>query len=281
MARIEEISLGDVVQTARRYRPVAVVVAVILAAALVLPAAPRPGGDDTDPFSATGAPAGRSGSPLFAGADEAEDDAGTAPPTTAFGNDFSFTPTAPADPGGDDGFSSGGGFVAPPSSGFSSSGGFTSTTQQDRPLRTTVTGWASATGGTPVGATGVPDQSLPVGNRVGQTDKASFVRLAGTASAVFFKEKPDGSRTTSGTASVRACQITTRNWQAANNMTFDQAPDYDTANCIVGTRSANGVWRFDLSSFADPTDDRGFALVPGAGASIDFQVAFEQQAADG
>lgn len=279
MARIEEISLGDVVNTARRYRPVLAVAAVIFVAALILPAAPRPGGDAFEPFTAQ--PTNRSPITTGSGGDD-EPTEEAAPPTTAFDSAFAFTPPTPssgfdADEGGSSGSS--GGFVAPPSSG--SSGGSTTTQQQARPLRTTVTGWASATGGTPVGSTGVPDQSLPVGNRFGQTDKASFVRLSGTAGALFLKEKPEGSRTTSGAVSVRACQITTSGWQAANNMTFDQAPDYDTTNCTVGTRSADGVWRFDMAAFADPTDDRGLALLPAPGASIDFQVAFQQQAVDG
>lgn len=277
MARIEEISLGDVVETARRYRPVAAVAAVVFVAALIMPAAPRPGGDDAEPFSAGSGPTGLTNATVAAGDDEPE--AGSTPPTTAFDNDFSFTPTPPASGSDEGGFSSGG-FGAAPSPG-SSSGGFTTTTQQERPLRTTVTGWASATGGTPVGSTGVPDQSLPVGNRFGQTDKASFIRLSGTADTLFLKEKPDGSRTTSGAVSVRACQITTAGWKAANNMTFDQAPEYDTTNCTVGTRGSDGVWRFSMAAVADPADDRGLALVPGAGASIDFQVAFESQAVDG
>lgn len=274
MARIEEISLGDVVETARRYRPVAAVAGVILLAALVLPAAPRPGGEALDPFTARPATGAGEASVTTTTAPESP----AAPPTTAFDDDFTFAPTTPAEP--DDDSFSGGGFVAPPSSGFS--GGSSPTTQpQERPLRTTVTGWASATGGTPLGATGVPPQSLPVGNRVGQLDKASFIRLAGTATELFLKEDPEGSRTTSGEVAVKACQITASRWEGADNQSFDQAPDWDAVNCIAGARSQDGVWRFDLSTFADPTDDRGFALVPGNGASIDFQVAFEQQAVGG
>lgn len=276
MASIEEISLGDVVATARRYRPVFAVAAVIFVAALILPAAPRPGGEEFEPFEPQTS-GGRTPTTSLA----AEPENPATPPTTAFDDSFAFTPAAPAD-NGSGGFSggSGGGFVPPPSSG-SFDFGSTTTTQQDRPLRTTEVGWASATGGTPVGSTGVPDQSLPVGNRFGQVDKASFVRLAGTARTLYLKEKADGARITSGKVGVRACQVTTKGWKGATNQTFDQAPKWDETICVEGQRNAQGVWSFDTGAFRAPTDDRGLALIPTADASIDFQVAFQQQAVDG
>lgn len=275
MARIEEISLGDVVETARRYRPVLAVAAVVFVAALILPAAPRPGGQPFEPFAASEQPP----SPRVSDEPSSPAEPNT-PPTTAFGDSFTFTPSSPSGGGGEVSSGDGGGFVVAPSSG-AQAGTTTTTTAPARPLRTTETGWASATGGTPLGSTGVPDQSLPVGNRFGQLDKASFVRLAGSTPTLYLKEHAQGQRTTSGDVAVRACQITTRRWKGGPNQTFDQAPDWDATNCIPGRRSSSGVWSFDLRTFADPTDDRGFALVPAAGASIDFQVAFQTQAVDG
>lgn len=277
MARIQEVTLGDLADAARRYRPVAAVAAVILVAAWILPDAPRPGAETFDPAFSPPVAAPRQG-----------DDEPAAPepepttPTTTFDNDFTFSPTPPSDDfdAGSGGSDSGtGGFVAPPSSGFSD---FPTTTEQEkRPLRTTETGWASATAGTPVGTTGVPEQTLPVGNRIGQTDKASFVRLVGDETDLFMKEEPEGSRTTSGPIAVQACKITTAGWDGAPNQTFDQAPEWDPERCVDGVRRPDGVWRFSLGDFPGITDDRGFALVPAPDASIDFQVAFEQQAVDG
>ncbi len=135
--------------------------------------------------------------------------------------------------------------------------------------------YASQAAGTPLASNGVPPGSLPVGVRV-QDDKRSYVRLAGTATVLGLTEDPAGGRSNSGPAAVQACQITTSSWKDGEAIAMADAPAVDSAKCVQGKRSATGVWLFDLSSFPSRTDARGFALVPGDGAGVDFQVAFKR-----
>ncbi len=116
---------------------------------------------------------------------------------------------------------------------------------------------------------------LPVGKRIGQTDKYSFVRLNGDAPVLILTEVADGARTTAGVVGVSACQITDDTWAEQDNVPSDRAPKFDSTKCAVGTRAADGSWSFDLTPFPTPTDRRGFALVP-TGASIDYQVNFSR-----
>jgi hypothetical protein len=145
----------------------------------------------------------------------------------------------------------------------------------ETPLTIGSRAWASREAGTPVATTGVPDGTLPVGNRVGQIDKASFVRLTGTATVLSLVEDPNGSRAVAGNGGVQVCRITTSDWSAGDAISFDQAPAYDTNSCKAGQRSDDGTWTFDLSGFADRAGPAGFALVPTADAPVDFQVAFK------
>ncbi|MGI8792958.1 MAG: hypothetical protein ACR2H3_07265 [Acidimicrobiales bacterium] len=273
MARIAEISLGDLLRTARRYRPVGVVILVVLLAAWILPNAPRDKQVETAFAPEASKPTGRP-APTTTAPEAPFEVPGFTPPAVA-----STPPVAGPTFGGGTTFGGGSGFTTATTEPFA--GPTTTTTSPPRPLRTIVTGWASATGGTAVGSTGVPAQSLPVGTRFSQTDKASFVRLAGTATTLYLKENPDGSRTTQGAPAVRACQITTRDWKAAENATFDQSPKWDSAQCVAGQRRTDGVWSFDLSGLPGVTDNRGVALIPGASSPVDFQVAFQQQTVDG
>jgi hypothetical protein len=144
--------------------------------------------------------------------------------------------------------------------------------------------WATSTAGVPSAASGVPDGTLPVGKRVGQDDKRSFVRLVGTATVLALAEEATGSRTPPTTATgplaVQACQVTA-DWEPAQGETFAQAPAYDSSRCVKGVRSDDGSWRFDLGTFATRTDRRGFALVPTSDAAVDFQFAFKAAALAG
>jgi hypothetical protein len=135
--------------------------------------------------------------------------------------------------------------------------------------------WASQEAGTPLDTQGVPDGDLPVGTRLGQVDKASYVRLSGSESTLKLREDAAGNRApANGEPLIRACQITDASWKPATAEGFGSAPKYDTGACVDGKRAADGTWSFDLSNFDDATDARGFALVPAAGAPVDFQVAF-------
>ncbi|HUP84828.1 MAG TPA: hypothetical protein VM143_04085 [Acidimicrobiales bacterium] len=136
-------------------------------------------------------------------------------------------------------------------------------------------GWASATGATPVGSTGVPDKGLPVGKRIGQVDKYSFVRLTGDQKVLALRVNAQGARATTGNIGVSICQITDSGWQAADNVPSDRAPKYDVATCVKGDPGDGKTWTFNVLTFASPTDARGLALVP-TGDSIDYQVTFER-----
>src|SRR5205814_5129991 len=115
----------------------------------------------------------------------------------------------------------------------------------------------------------------PVGNRAGQLDKASFVRLSGSDTTLTLHENPDGARTALGPAAVQVCTVTASWTQGDAAMSFDQAPAYDTSACVAGTPNPDTSWTFDLSGFANRSGGNGFALVPTAGAPADFQVTFK------
>jgi hypothetical protein len=121
----------------------------------------------------------------------------------------------------------------------------------------------------------VPAGTLPVGTRATQDDKLSFIRLSGDETILRLSEDPAGARTISGPAVVQACPIQSAGWKEAEGEAFADAPQPDVSFCVEGTRSIEGVWSFDLSPFSERTGDRGFALRPGSGAGIDFQVAFK------
>lgn len=143
------------------------------------------------------------------------------------------------------------------------------------PLRIVASTWATRTAGTPLASQGVPNSSLPVGSRLGQTDKASFIRLAGTATALHLVPHEDASGQRSPEAgAIQACQITDAGWKGGEAISFDDAPAYDPATCSAGVRHADGRWTFDLAGFPQRADDRGFALVPGPDEPLDFQVSF-------
>ena len=119
----------------------------------------------------------------------------------------------------------------------------------------------------------MPANALPVGKRIGQVDKYSFVRLDGDQKVLRLQIVTDGGRTTTGAVAVSICQITDAGWEAADNVPSDRAPKYDTSTCVPGDPGDGTEWSFNLLTFSSPTDARGFALVP-TGDSIDYQVNF-------
>ena len=120
----------------------------------------------------------------------------------------------------------------------------------------------------------MPDGDLPVGTRLGQPDKASYVRLSGSESMLLMREDPAGNRAAAnGDALIRACQITDATWKPATAEGFASAPKYDSGACVDGNRGSDGTWTFALATFDDPTDARGFAIVASPTAPVDFQVA--------
>jgi hypothetical protein len=268
---IYDVKLGHLLAALGRYRPVLAVVAVILVLAVILEGPAVVG--QVDRFADSGRAAGAFGNAPA-----------TSPPTTVPAAD---TFSAPAPLGG-------AGETPPPrttptttpaftytppapssSSGGGSSSGSGSGRAAAAPLTIAASAWASQTAGTPVADAGVPADSLPVGTRLGRADKLSFIRLSGDEfSLTLFPVDDESGHRSPEEAVIQACQITEAGWEEADAMSFDDAPPYDAENCAAGIRNDDGSWTFNLLVYPQRDDDRGFALVPGPDAPLDFQVAF-------
>jgi hypothetical protein len=130
------------------------------------------------------------------------------------------------------------------------------------------TAWASTEAGTPIAGLGVPAQALPVSNRLGQLTKASFVRTEGEWSRLVLDVDAEGT-TPAPELSLRACAITTAEWQPGAEQRFEDAPEWDD-RCTDGV-SEGDKWSFRLEQI----DHRfGVAIVPGPEAPLDFQISF-------
>ena len=283
MGSLADVRLGDIARALGRYRPVVITVGLILfvvallpaprrAALSALPSVPPPAQAAAGEAPAADAGAAESTS-VDAGASSASgSDVTSSPSSSSSSSDSSFSSS---DASSSDSFDSSDASGSSsefrsPSSDFSSTES-TATTAAPRPLTIAGAGWSSATASTPVGATGVPAGSLPIGKRIGQVDKFSFVRLQGEAAVLVLPEVTEGARTTTGNVGISACQITAAGWPEQENVPSDRAPKYDPASCVAGSRGADGSWSFNLLTFTTRNDARGFALVP-TGDSIDYQV---------
>jgi hypothetical protein len=287
MGAIADKRLGDFLPTIDAYRPVAITVAAILGLVVVLPGASRGDGGMVADFSSTAASdeADLAGPPVVGGSVPSDAPAPAASPSTSPspGRAIGATPArsgpapsrAAVTPGaGGPPAASPPGAIAP---GFERS----PSAADGEPLRIAAAGWASSTGGTPVSATveSIPDGALPVGTRIGQTDKVAFVRLGGEGSALVLAEDAAGRRGSAFEAApVQLCQITDAGWEAGEDQAMADAPAHDPDACTPGQQGADGTWSFSLALFDDPADDRGLALVPTADAPLDFQITFAGQA---
>ena len=279
MGSLADVTLGDIGRALARYRPVAITVAIIL---VVLAVLPGPEGGALRPLGSAPPPAAAATTDVAAG-DAASVAADTTVPADPSASSSTFDSSASSS---DFSSSSSSDFSSDsPSSDFSSAPAPTfdfsnegtpgeSSSSVSRPLVVVSAGWASATGATPLGATGVPANTLPVGKRIGQVDKYSFVRLEGDDQVLTLRLHAD-KRTTTGVVAVSICQITDANWQAAENVPSDRAPKYDTSTCVPGDPGDGTAYSFNLVTFSSSSDPRGFALVP-TGDSIDYQLAFER-----
>lgn len=286
MGSFSELSIGDVLRAAGRYRPVAVSVLAILVALALLPKPDRPPGLAATGLTGAGisTPAPAGSSVAAGGGDAVDASAGGSVVTTpvpdgavtfSAGSSFS-TPTSFAPIGGSG--SSSGSSSSDPSAdiGPVTSGTSTVDTTNDslttpKPLQVVGKLWAGRTGGTPIAKDGVPEGTLPVGARV-EDDRISFVKLAGDGTSLGFAEEASGRREVSGPPKLQACKAT-ESWTDAEAVPLPDAPSFDPNRCVEATSSANGVWLFDLSSFPDRTDEFGFVLKPGDGAGLEWQVA--------
>lgn len=273
MRQFTQITFGDVGRGLARYKPAALTLAVIAVAALALPAPPQSEAADVSALTegledaTLAAPAlGPVGEGSVAGPAPSSPVL-TLPPSPSFSVEPSFSSSdsnvaAAPDPGSFEAE------IADPAAGAGA--------EEEPPMTIRGAGWAAKTGATPVATADVPEDTLPVSVLVGQPDKVSFVRLAGTGSTLVLTEDPEGARApTGGTAAVKACRITDPSWQEADNQAFTDAPAYDEEQCVEGVLDGT-AWAFDLSAFPDRADDAGFALVPGEGAAVDFQVTFRR-----
>jgi hypothetical protein len=140
------------------------------------------------------------------------------------------------------------------------------------PLAVREFGWSSTLSGVP--NNGVPDGTMPVGNRLGNADKVSFARLSGGGALLTLEEDTTGAREALGSGLVVACRITDDGWAAGADQAMADAPTWDANTCVAGTEQ-DDAWVFDLSGFNDTTGQAGFALVPAPTAPADFQVTFK------
>lgn len=147
------------------------------------------------------------------------------------------------------------------------------------PLRITESGYASRAGGTPLEREPA-DGGLPVTVAGGSASRYSYFRLAGTATTLVLREGSDNVNATA--AAVRLCPITTPDWTPRRGAAMTNAPAYE-GPCVTGVRSAQGLWSWDLSTFAfDPGRTAGFALVPpGNDPTQSYQVVFVPIAVSG
>lgn len=248
---------GRVLGVARRYEPALVAVVIVMVALLV---APRVGRSGAGGAAATPVPRAGGGD----GAVTSTTSTSRAAPASPFPTFAALPPavrphTTPASPVP---------VTAIPTT--------TTTTAPPTPLRITESGWSGSDGGSPVAGADVPDGSLPVSIRLGQPDRRSYVRLAGSASLLTLAVTDDdlGSRFPEN-AAVWLCPIVDGGWQAAPAMADADAPAYDCTTKAVGRPGDDG-WAFDFGAMnADPAQPAGFALVAADGAA-DFQILFDR-----
>ena len=299
MGSLGELSIADIGRALGRYKPVAATVLAILLALAVLPAPDRPPGLASTGLGGAGIQTPQSTS---ASGTSPDDGATSAPPTTFDDGSAggSFSPPVTSGTTSFPSFSSGSSFSGGSDSGSSSSpsdssgdseggssssfGPITSGTStadttgsaaEPEPLRVVASAWASRTGGTPLAKDGVPAGTLPVGSRV-EDDKLSYVKVSGEGTVLGFATDPAGARDVNGPAKVQACKVTEAWEDGGEGIPIQDRPNHDINRCVQGSVSATGAWVFDLSSFPNRTDDFGFALVPGEGAGLDWQVAFKR-----
>jgi hypothetical protein len=238
----------------QRYRVLYGLAAAVLAVVVLADPVARPRTGLTEPF-------GSAGVTDDAPADPAGPTAEALPDlSTEFGDDFALdvVPTEPSPPPS---------IVSvppsPPPSGT------------EVPLRIVASGYASATGGTPLEQP-PPEDGLPVGAAAGNTTKMSFVRLSGTATLLRLGlVGAPGANVNETGAAVKLCRINESGvWEAHRGIELANAPTYDPDDCVLANVAADGAWTFDLAGRDDRTSPIGFALVPGVAVSDTFQVTF-------
>ncbi|GAA5120281.1 hypothetical protein [Haloechinothrix salitolerans] len=144
----------------------------------------------------------------------------------------------------------------------------------------------------------VPEGTLPVAAYLGEPDKVSAIEFAFDAEpgalvssfqlSLRETEEPGASAAADAEdTTVVACEVTEAFWTDGEAANWQARPDYDDAGCVEGVRGENGVWTFDLTSFAATwlgTDQRAsgsIVLVEDVDEPTSFQVVFDGPARDG
>jgi hypothetical protein len=141
------------------------------------------------------------------------------------------------------------------------------------PLTIVESGYSSAAGGTPL-EQDPGNGALPIKSAVGQHVKRSFMRLAGTAQILHLDLDTSYPNSGGDTAAIDACAIS-QAWTAARGEALTKGPSFDATGCVSGQRQSDGSWIFDLSRLdGGPTRPDGIALVPTAGTTSTFDLAF-------
>lgn len=136
----------------------------------------------------------------------------------------------------------------------------------------------------------VPAGTLPVAAAAGEPEKVTAIEFALDATpgatvssfVVTLRESGDpGANVGNDGAKVVACPVTEPFWTEGEAASWQARPDYDCdLASAAGTRAANGVWTFDLTSIAsewlaaDSTMSPSIVLVEQAEPPESFQVAY-------
>lgn len=143
----------------------------------------------------------------------------------------------------------------------------------------------------------VPAGALPAAAAAGEPEKVAAIEFALDASpgatvssfVVTLRESSaPGTNVGNDTAKVVACPVTEPFWTEGEAASWQARPDYDCELAsAAGTRAANGVWTFDLTSIAsewlaaDSTMSPSIVLVEQAEPPESFQVAYDGSDAGG
>ena len=124
-------------------------------------------------------------------------------------------------------------------------------------------------------ASGDPDlggQGLPVAVHAGVTTRRAFVRLAGTGTTLDLRVLEGSVTQLAEGARILACPVTQLR-AFTRGMDQSDSPPFDCTNAAAG-ELRDGALAIDLSTAANPINDRGFALVGATQSLATFQVVF-------
>lgn len=138
----------------------------------------------------------------------------------------------------------------------------------------------------------VPEGSMPVAAVLGDAEKVSAIEFAldakaGSVASSFLltlresAEPAANAGADAETTSVVACPVTEAFWAPGEAGTWGSKPEYDDGLCQPGVRGKDGLWSFDLTSFAAQwlgTDNKtsgSVVLIEQVDEPASFQVVFD------